>query len=136
MGHGASRSFGSPEGPPSRRRVLEVRASALTYTVRSMTSIILPRVVIAVVACAAAVSAQQPAAKPPVVIEGARILDVARGRYLAPAFVLVENGRIKTVTPEPPASLAAGTVRIQAAGAILVPGLIDAHAWAVPSPDL
>ena len=58
-------------------------------------------------------------------VEGARILDVARGRYLAPASVYIESGRIKSVTPEPPASLPGGTIRVQAAGSVLVPGLID-----------
>jgi hypothetical protein len=82
------------------------------------------------------VIAQQPPAKPPLLVEGARILDVAKGRYLAPASVHIENGRIASVTPEAPASLPAGTVRVQAAGAILVPGLIDAHAWAAPSSGL
>jgi hypothetical protein len=77
--------------------------------------------------------AQQPAAKPPVLVEGARILDVARGRYLAPAFVLVENGRIKSVTPDAPPAVADATVRVKAAGSLLVPGLIDAHAWAAPA---
>jgi hypothetical protein len=101
-----------------------------------MVSMILPRVAIAAVACAAAVSAQQPAAKPPVLIEGARILDVARGRYLAPAFVFVENGRIKSVTPEAPPAVADAAVRVKAAGSVLVPGLIDAHAWAAPAPGV
>jgi hypothetical protein len=64
------------------------------------------------------------------------VLDIVKGRYLAPAFVYIENGRIKSVTPEPPAALAGGTVRVQAAGAILVPGLIDAHAWAAPASGL
>jgi imidazolonepropionase-like amidohydrolase len=82
------------------------------------------------------VIAQQPPAKPPLLVEGARILDVARGRYLAPSSVYIENGRIVSVTPEAPASIAAGTMHVQAAGAILVPGLIDAHAWAAPSPGL
>ena len=61
---------------------------------------------------------------------------MASGRYLAPASVYIENGRIKSVTPEPPASLPGGTVRVQAAGAVLVPGLIDAHAWAAPASGL
>jgi hypothetical protein len=68
-----------------------------------------------------------------VLVEGARILDVTRGRYLAPAYVLVENGRIKSVTPEAPQGVADGTVRVKAAGSVLVPGLIDAHAWAAPA---
>jgi hypothetical protein len=95
------------------------------------------RLIVAVSAALSVVlSAQQPAAKAPVLVEGARILDVARGRYLAPASVYIENGRIKSVTPEPPPALPGGTVRVQAAGAVLVPGLIDAHAWAAPAPGL
>ena len=69
-------------------------------------------------------------------IVGARILDVSRGRYLAPVSILIEDGQIRSVTPEPPAALPAGTKRLQAAGSVLVPGLIDAHAWAAPTADL
>ena len=90
----------------------------------------------AAIAAGSVLFAQQPPAKPPVLVEGARILDVARGRYLAPASVYIENGRIKSVTPEPPASLPGGTVRVQAAGSALVPGLIDVHAWAAPASGL
>ena len=61
---------------------------------------------------------------------------MARGRYLAPAAVFIENGRIKSVTPEPPASLPNGTARVKAAGSVLVPGLVDAHAWAAPAASL
>ena len=75
-------------------------------------------------------------AKPAVLITGARILDVANGRYLAPAAILVQDGRIASVTPEPPASVPASAARLAADGAIIVPGLIDAHAWAAPAPDL
>jgi len=81
-------------------------------------------------------AAKAPASRPPVLIEGARILDVAGGRYLAPSSVLIESGRIRSVTPDAPASLPDGAVRIQAAGSVLVPGLIDAHAWAAPAPGL
>ena len=90
----------------------------------------------AAIAVGTVLAAQQPAAKPPVLVESARVLDVARGRYLAAAAVYIESGRIKSVTPEPPASLPGGTVRIQAAGSVLVPGLVDAHAWAAPTADL
>ncbi len=77
-----------------------------------------------------------PAGRPPVLIEGARILDVVRGRYLAPAFVLVENGRITSLTPEAPPVIPDAAVRVKAAGSVLVPGLIDAHAWAAPAPGV
>ncbi len=72
----------------------------------------------------------------PVLITGARVLDVAKGRYLAPASILIEDGRIKSVTPEPPASVPESTVRVKVEGGVLVPGLIDAHAWAAPTADL
>ena len=100
------------------------------------------RLIVAVsAALTAVVVAQQPASKapvgrPPVLIEGARVLDVVRGRYLSPSFVFIENGRTKSVTPEAPASLPDGTVRIEAVGSALVPGLVDAHAWAAPSSGL
>jgi len=71
-----------------------------------------------------------------VLITGARVLDVSRGRYLAPATILIEDGRIKSVTPEPPASVPDTTVRVEVEGGVLVPGLIDAHAWAAPTSDL
>ncbi len=88
------------------------------------------------IAIGAVLSAQQPAVKAPVLVEGARILDVVRGRYLAPAAVFIENGRIKSVTPELPASIPGGTTRVKAAGSVLVPGLVDAHAWAAPASGL
>ena len=88
------------------------------------------------IAIGAVLSAQQPIVRPPVLVEGARILDVVSGRYLAQAAILIENGRIKGVTPEPPAELPGNAVRIQAAGSVLVPGLVDAHAWAAPAAAL
>jgi len=77
-----------------------------------------------------------PPTKAPVLVTGARVLDVSRGRYLAPVAILIEDGQIRSVTPEPPAALPAGTKRLEAAGSVLVPGLIDAHAWAAPTPEL
>jgi hypothetical protein len=74
--------------------------------------------------------------KAPVLITGVRVLDVAKGRYLAPASILIEDGRIKSVTPEPPASVPETTVRVKVEGGVLVPGLIDVHAWAAPTSDL
>jgi hypothetical protein len=71
-----------------------------------------------------------------VLVTGARILDVSKGQYLAPASILIENGRITSVTPEPPASVPEETVRVKSTGGVIVPGLIDAHAWAAPTSDL
>jgi len=96
---------------------------------------------LAAVALGPALVAQAPQTSVPppkaaVLIVGARILEVSKGRYLAPASILIEDGRIKSVTPEPPAAPPAGTKRLEAAGSVLVPGLIDAHVWAAPTADL
>jgi hypothetical protein len=98
--------------------------------------VVLAALAVGTVLAAQAPQPNVPTPKAPVLVVGARILDVSKGRYLPPASILIEDGRIKSVTPEPPAALPAGTKRLEAAGSVLVPGLIDAHAWAAPTPDL
>jgi hypothetical protein len=90
----------------------------------------------AAMAVGAILASQQPIPKAALLVTGARIVDVAGNRYRAPAAILIENGRITSVTPEPPAQLPAGILRVSAAGAAVLPGFIDAHAWAAPTPDL
>lgn len=91
----------------------------------------------ALVSMALAVSlAAQPAGPPPLLVSGARILDTAGGRYLAPAFVLVKDGRIVSVTAGEPGGLPANVQRLVLADATLVPGLVDARATAVPAAGL
>ncbi len=80
--------------------------------------------------------AAQSAAPPPLLVSGARILDAAGGRYLAPAFVLVKDGRIVSVTPNEPGGLPANAGRLALTDATLVPGLVDARATAVPAGGL
>jgi hypothetical protein len=80
-------------------------------------------------------SAARPVA-PPVLITGARILDVVAGTYVTAGAVFIENGRIKSITAEPPTSLPGTTKRLALKDATLVPGLIDAHTWAAPTSDL
>ena len=91
---------------------------------------------LAVAALGGILAAQQPVAKAPVLVTGARILDVEQGRYLPPAAIFVKDGRIANVAPQPPASLPAGATQVKADGAVVVPGLFDAHAWAAPTGDL
>jgi hypothetical protein len=102
------------------------------FCVRTIRRVVAP----AAMVVGTVLSALQAVPTPPVLVEGARMLDVARGRYLAPAAVLIENGRITSVTAEPPSPLPDRTVRVKAAGSVIVPGLIDAHAWAAPTADL
>ncbi len=59
-----------------------------------------------------------------------------RGATWPRQLILLQDGRIASVTPEPPASLPASTTRLSADGTVIVPGLIDAHAWAAPTADL
>jgi imidazolonepropionase-like amidohydrolase len=102
---------------------------------------------VALVVIGAAVAAQsrqsgaaaQPAAlsgPPTVLVTGARILDVVTGKYLAAGAVLIENGRIKSITAEPPPDVPDTARRLDLKDATLVPGLVDAHAWAAPTSDL
>ncbi|HNV01991.1 MAG TPA: hypothetical protein PLE61_07760 [Vicinamibacterales bacterium] len=90
----------------------------------------------AALAMGAILAGQQPPPAPVVLVTGARILDAARGRYLAPAAILVEGDRIAAVTPGPPSPMPAVTAHVKADGAVVVPGLLDAHAWGAPAPDL
>lgn len=50
-------------------------------------------------------------------------------------FVLVENGLIKSISPETPSSLPPGCIEISGAGCTLLPGLIDAHVHAMAKVD-
>jgi len=79
----------------------------------------------------------KPAAGPaPILITGARILDVVEGKYLAAGAVLIEQGLIKSITTEIPPDVPATANRLALKDVTLVPGLMDAHAWAAPTPDL
>lgn len=96
-------------------------------------------IVLSVVAAAAGVLAlaqDRAATVPRTLIAGARLLDAAAGSYLPPSYVLIEGDRIVSVTPGPPGTLPEGTQTIDAKGATLVPGLVDAHAQAAPTGDL
>ncbi len=69
------------------------------------------------------------AQSPPTLVKAARLLDPRTGNVLAPAAVLIENGKIKEVGPPsrvqnnaPP-----GTRTIDLGSATLLPGLIDSH---------
>ena len=77
-----------------------------------------------------------PAGEPAVLITGARILDVVSGKYIGAGAVLIEKGRIKSITAEPPPDVPDTATRLALKDATLVPGLIDAHAWAAPTRDL
>jgi imidazolonepropionase-like amidohydrolase len=65
------------------------------------------------------------AAHPPLVLQAARLLDVASGRLQSPAEILVEGDRITAVggsVPHP-----AGAQRVDLGDVTLMPGLIDVH---------
>jgi imidazolonepropionase-like amidohydrolase len=76
---------------------------------------------------AAGAAAQLPAAA--TLIEAARLVDPRTGEALAPAAVLIEDGKIKQVgTPAQVRVNAPAAVRVvDLGGATLLPGLIDAH---------
>ena len=63
-------------------------------------------------------------AQQPVVVHAARMLDVARGEIIAPAVVVVANGRIVSIGS---GGVPAGASTIDLGDLTLLPGLIDAH---------
>jgi len=64
-----------------------------------------------------------PAAQQPLVVRAARMVDVARGELIAPAVVVVADGRIRSIGGNVPA----GARTIDLGDLTLLPGLIDAH---------
>jgi imidazolonepropionase-like amidohydrolase len=66
-----------------------------------------------------------PAAKPPIVIHAARMLDVAAGKLVSPGEILVEGERI--VSAGTSITRPAGAQIIDLGDVTLMPGLIDAH---------
>lgn len=83
-------------------------------------------------------SKETQAPRPPtvIVIPAARVLDAASGSYLPPATIVIENGRIKSISPGEPTGIPDTATTLKTDGGIVVPGLIDAHAWASPTADL
>ena len=63
-------------------------------------------------------------AQQPVVVRAARMVDVARGELVAPAVIVVSNGKIVSVGS---GGVPAGARTIDLGDLTLLPGLIDAH---------
>jgi imidazolonepropionase-like amidohydrolase len=85
----------------------------------------LARPVVIALLGAAPLAAQKPTpAPPPIVVRAARMVDVVRGVIVAPAMVVVEAGRIRSVGPS---AAPAGARVIDLGDVTLLPGLIDAH---------
>src|SRR5215813_8665339 len=80
-------------------------------------------------AAAQAPAPSAPAAPVPTLIKAARLIDPRSGSALAPAAVLIEDGRIKAVgAPARVQSEAPATARVVDLGGVtLLPGLIDGH---------
>src|SRR5690606_23234690 len=74
-------------------------------------------------ALAIALLAAAPVLAETTVLRAARYLDVAAGRFVEPAVIVVEDGRILAVDPE---TVPAGRV-VDLGDRTLLPGLMDAH---------
>ena len=69
-------------------------------------------------------------------IENASVLDVDTGEIAQAQFIYVEDGIIRHVAGERPDALRTGTTRIDGAGAVVLPGLIDMHVHVFDEADL
>jgi imidazolonepropionase-like amidohydrolase len=77
----------------------------------------------AILAFAAAATAQPPSASPPIVLRAAHMLDVRAGKLVSPAEIVVTGDRISAIN----APIPAGAKVIDLGDVTLMPGLIDAH---------
>jgi imidazolonepropionase-like amidohydrolase len=72
----------------------------------------------------------------PLLITGARVLDVANGQYAPAAGVLIERGRIAKIYAQLPPNLPERLRRLDLKDATLVPGLGDMHAYGSPTSEV
>ena len=77
----------------------------------------------AITFCAALAPAAEPAARAPVAIRAARLLDVKSGRYVEHPVVVVSGDRIESIGTSVPA----GATVIDLGDRVLLPGLADLH---------
>jgi imidazolonepropionase-like amidohydrolase len=89
-------------------------------------------IAIFVLALALPALAQTPPAQP-VVVTGARILDVKTGHYVTGQAILIENDKIERIAA--PTSMPAGAHVINLPNLTILPGLIDAHTHLTSEPN-
>ena len=77
--------------------------------------------------CSLAVPAPAQATGSITLVKAGRLLDPRTGNVLAPAAVLIENGKIKEVGSPARIQAPAGAKIIDLGSATLIPGLIDSH---------
>ncbi len=63
----------------------------------------------------------------PVVVHAGRMLNVKTGKLLPDQTIVIENGKIVSVTDAAAAKAPADALRIELPNATILPGLIDAH---------
>jgi imidazolonepropionase-like amidohydrolase len=68
-----------------------------------------------------------PAGEPTTAFVGARAIDPGSGQVVDRAVLIVEKGRIAAFGPADAVAVPAGASRVDLAGRVLVPGLINAH---------
>ncbi len=80
---------------------------------------------VVLMALSVCVSAQQ--AGSVLALVGARVIDGTGAAPIANATILVSNGRIERIGPAASLKVPAGAMRVDLAGKIVIPGLINAH---------
>jgi len=83
--------------------------------------------VLGLVAAVSAVQTPAQSAVPVTLIKAGRLLDPRTGNILAPAAVLIEDGKIKDVGAPARVQAPSGAKIVDLGNATLLPGLIDSH---------
>jgi imidazolonepropionase-like amidohydrolase len=94
----------------------------------------LKRLAVAAAASVLTLAAAAPVLAETLVVTGARMLDVERGRYVDNPVIVVTDGRIVSVGTSVPATLPADAERLDLPGMTLLPGLIDMHVHLAGTP--
>jgi imidazolonepropionase-like amidohydrolase/Tol biopolymer transport system component len=68
---------------------------------------------------------------PPLLIRGARVLDLAAGKFGPPTSLLAEHGRIQWIGPEANHTVPQAATVQDATGRFIIPGLFDMHVHAI-----
>src|SRR6185295_10910966 len=82
--------------------------------------------VAAIVICDA-VHAQSPSSTAPIAIVGARVIDGTGARPVDDAVVVVDGDRIRAAGTRAQTRVPPGAAVVEAAGKVLIPGLVDVH---------
>lgn len=106
---------------------VSVRPGASPSRPRGLLAVLAGLLSLAIISTWAITSQPPPAGEATTAFVGARAIDPGSGQVVDRAVLVVEKGRIAAFGPADAVAVPAGAARVDLAGRVLVPGLINAH---------